>query len=85
MPHPFMPFITEEIWQAMPVEGESVMIAPYPSYDRNISFESECEKLNGIMETITAIRNRRAEMNVPMSKKGEAVYRLAQPARFCRQ
>ncbi len=71
MLHPFMPFITEEIWQAMPVEGESVMIAPYPAFDSSISFEPECEKMNDIMETITAIRNRRAEMNVPMSKKAK--------------
>ena len=71
MLHPFMPFITEEIWQALPVDGESVMIAPYPEYDKSINFAGECEKLRDIMETITAIRNRRAEMNVPMSKKAK--------------
>ncbi len=71
MLHPFMPFITEEIWQALPVNGESIMIAPYPEYDGSIDFKDECQKLKDIMETITAVRNRRAEMNVPMSKKAK--------------
>lgn len=69
MLHPFMPFITEEIWQALPVEGESIMIAAYPKYNPDIDFEKECSKIHDIMESIVAIRNRRAEMNVPMSKK----------------
>ncbi len=71
MLHPFMPFITEEIWQSMPVEDESIMIAPFPKYSDNLCFEAECTKLENIMESITAIRNRRAEMNVPMSKKAK--------------
>lgn len=71
MLHPFMPFITEEIWQALPVDSESIMISPYPKYDPSVNFKDECQKLRDIMETITAIRNRRAEMNVPMSKKAK--------------
>ncbi len=71
MLHPFMPFITEEIWQSMPVEDESIMIAPFPRYNAELCFENECTKLENIMESITAIRNRRAEMNVPMSKKAK--------------
>ncbi len=71
MLHPFMPFITEEIWQSLPVDGESIMIAPFPAYDDSIDFDAECTKLENIMESIVAIRNRRAEMNVPMSKKAK--------------
>lgn len=71
MLHPFMPFITEEIWQSMPVESESVMIAKYPVYNPEISYAKECESIKNIMETIVAIRNRRAEMNAPMSKKAK--------------
>ncbi len=71
MLHPFMPFITEEIWQSMPVDDESIMIAPFPKYNDTLCFEAECTKLENIMESITAIRNRRAEMNVPMSKKAK--------------
>jgi len=69
--HPFMPFITEEIWQSMPVEDESVMIAKYPEFDKDIDFTKECAKTEAVMETIAAIRARRAEMNVPMSKKAK--------------
>jgi len=71
MLHPFMPFITEEIWQSMPVADESIMIAPFPKFNEALCFEAECSKLESIMESITAIRNRRAEMNVPMSKKAK--------------
>ena len=71
MLHPFMPFITEEIWQSMPVEGESVMVASFPKYSESLSYEKECESIKNIMETIVAIRNRRAEMNAPMSKKAK--------------
>ena len=71
MLHPFMPFITEEIWQSMPVNGESIMISKFPVYNEAINFTAECTKLENIMESIVAIRNRRAEMNVPMSKKAK--------------
>ena len=71
MLHPFMPFITEEIWQSMPVEDEAIMIAKYPVYNEGINFRAECDSIKNIMETIVAIRNRRAEMNVPMSKKAK--------------
>jgi len=71
MLHPFMPFITEEIWQSLPVKGDSIMVAPFPVYDESIDFTAECTKLENIMESIVAIRNRRAEMNVPMSKKAK--------------
>jgi valyl-tRNA synthetase len=67
--HPFMPFITEEIWQKFPHEGDSIMISRWPEYSADHNFEKEEEALKRIIEVITAIRNRRNEMNVPASKK----------------
>lgn len=67
--HPFMPFITEEIWQTLPHEGESIMISAWPVYDETLCFEAEEEHMEHIMSAIKAVRNRRAEMNVPPSKK----------------
>ena len=71
--HPFMPFITEEIWQALPSEGisESVMAAPWPEYRPELCFEREEEEFSKIMEVIKAVRNRRSEMNVPPSRKAK--------------
>ena len=67
--HPFMPFITEEIWQAIPHEGESIMIQDWPKYRADLSFPTEEAAMESIMNAIRAVRNRRAEMNVPPSKK----------------
>ena len=67
--HPFMPFITEEIWQTLPHEGESVMISDWPVYNEALRFDAEEEEMEHIMAAIKAVRNRRAEMNVPPSKK----------------
>jgi len=69
--HPFMPFITEEIWQTLPHEGESIMISEWPKYDASLAFESEETEMERIMTAIRAIRNRRAEMNVAPSKKAK--------------
>ena len=67
--HPFMPFITEEIFRALPHEGDSVMIASYPVYDPALTFEGEVAAMDRVISAIRAIRNRRAEMNVPPSRK----------------
>ena len=67
--HPFMPFITEEIWQAIPHEGESLMIAKWPETSADLDYPAEEVAMESIMEAIRAVRNRRAEMNVPPSKK----------------
>lgn len=67
--HPFMPFITEEIWQALPHEGESIMVASWPVYDEALDFADEEREFERIVAAIRAIRNRRAEMNAPPSKK----------------
>ena len=71
--HPFMPFITEEIWQHLPHDGESIMISDYPEYNSSLVFEDEEKAMELIMSSITAIRNRRAEMNVPPSKKAKVI------------
>jgi valyl-tRNA synthetase len=69
--HPYMPFITEEIYQALPHSDESIMISSYPAYDESRIYASECEDVERIITCITAIRTRRAEMNVPPSKKAK--------------
>ncbi len=71
--HPFMPFITEEIWQTLPheCEGETIMLQKYPEYDEALNFPAEEAATEKIMEAITAIRTRRNEMNVPPSKKAK--------------
>ena len=69
--HPFMPFITEEIWLALPHDGESIMISDWCKYDEALNFSVEEEAMERVMTAIKAIRNRRAEMNVPPSKKAK--------------
>ena len=67
--HPFMPFITEEIWQAIPHEGKFLMLADWPKYDESLNFGAEAAHMESVMNAIRSIRNRRAEMDVPPSKK----------------
>lgn len=69
--HPFMPFITEEIWLTLPHDGETIMLSAYPEYDDALSFADDEAEFERIMNAVKAIRNRRAEMNVPPSKKAE--------------
>lgn len=71
--HPFMPYITDTIWQALPHEGKSVMVSKWPEYQDALCFKAEEEQVERMMETIRAIRNRRAEMNVPPSKKANVI------------
>ena len=75
--HPFMPFITEEIWQSLPHNGESIMISAWPEYDESNVYSVEEQEMDRIMEAVRAVRNRRAEMNVPPSRK--AKYYIATP------
>ena len=67
--HPFMPFITEEIYQALPHDEESIMISRFPKHTDTLNFEAEEERMSALIDSICALRNRRAEMNVPPSKK----------------
>ena len=80
--HPFMPFITEEIWQAIPHEGKVLISAEWPTYREEFAFGAEESSMQQIIEAITALRARRAEMNVPMSKKVNLTIAAAQPEVF---
>lgn len=71
--HPFMPFITETIWQALPHEGPSIMVSQWPEYQQSLCFAEQAEQVETMMDTIRAIRARRAEMNVPPSKKAQVI------------
>ena len=77
--HPFMPFITEEIFQALPHTGEFIMTSQWPEYQEALNFPVEESAMEAIMDTIKAIRARRAEMNVPPSKKAEVLLVTATP------
>ena len=75
--HPYMPFITEEIWQCLPHEGDSIMVAAWPESDEQL-FDAEAEAaMNAMMEAIKAIRNMRAEVNVAPGKKVPAILLVA--------
>lgn len=82
--HPFMPFITEEIWQTIPhdTDGKTVMLEKYPEYDPSLDFPSEAGEMMKVMEAITAIRTQRNEMNVPPSKKAKLFIATAIPETF---
>ncbi|MBO7311033.1 MAG: valine--tRNA ligase, partial [Clostridia bacterium] len=69
--HPFMPFITEEIYQALPHTDESIMISSYPKYENSLVFTSDSEKMTRVINAIKAIRARRNEMNVVPSRKAK--------------
>lgn len=71
--HPIMPFITEEIWQHLPHEGESIMIAPWPKAEVNMIDKSLEKDMTIIMDIIRSVRNILSEMNVPPSKKAEVL------------
>ena len=80
--HPYMPFITEEIWQSIPHEGEALIIAQWPTVRSNLSFKTECDQMESVMDAIRAIRNRRTEMNVPPSKKAALFVLTSKPQIF---
>ncbi|CRK84311.1 valine--tRNA ligase [Neobacillus massiliamazoniensis] len=67
--HPFMPFITEEIWQNLPHAGESITTARWPEVKPEFSDEQAAAEMKMLMEMIRSVRNIRAEVNTPMSKK----------------
>ena len=67
--HPFMPFITEEIWQAIPHDGAFLITSSWPVANPALDFPKEESEMESVMDAIRAVRNRRAEMNVPPSRK----------------
>ena len=71
--HPFMPFITEEIWSGIPHEGGMLIQQRYPEYDEALSYPQDEADFETLMEAIKAVRSRRAEMNVPPSRKAHLV------------
>ena len=80
--HPFMPFITEEIYQAIPHSDESVMVSKWVEYDDSLSFSAEEAEMERIMKAIRAIRNRRSEMNIPPSRKATVYIKTAHKQTF---
>ncbi len=80
--HPFMPFITEEIWQSLPHEGEALIVAKWPEYSESLAFQEEESHMESVMNAIRSIRNRRAEMNVPPSKKAALYVLTSKPQVF---
>ena len=80
--HPFMPFVTEEIWQSLPHEGEALIVAPWPEYEEGHVFPQAEAEMKKVMELITAVRTRRSEMNVPPSKKAHLMVETAAPQAF---
>ena len=78
--HPFMPFLTEEIWQKLPHEGRSIMRAPWPEVDeKDIDAEAEAA-MTAIMEVIKVTRNLRAELGTPPGKKSALILRVRDAA-----
>ena len=82
--HPFMPFITEEIWQAIPHEGDFLIRAEWPTPNAALDFAAEADALEMVKNAISAIRARRAEMNVPPSRKA-ALYVVSAHNDYFRQ
>jgi valyl-tRNA synthetase len=67
--HPLMPFVTEEIWQHLPHNGESITVAAWPTVNEAFNFKAEAGEMQLLMDIIRSVRNIRAEVNTPMSKQ----------------
>ncbi len=80
--HPFMPFITEEIWQTLPHSGDTIMYAEYPTFKAEYDFPEAREEMEVVMNGIKAIRTRRSEMNVPPSRKAKVYVATEKKAIF---
>ena len=80
--HPFMPFLTEEIWQALPHEGDFLIRAPWPNYQDALHFPQAESDMENVKDAITAVRARRAEMNVPPSKKAQLILVTKRPETY---
>ena len=82
--HPFMPYITEELWQAVPHDSEFIMTASWPAADPALDFTQEEQEFEMVMEVIRGIRNARAEKNIPFSKKAKVYIATSQPEVFAK-
>ncbi len=82
--HPFMPFITEEIWQALVNDGTAIMVQDFPTYNEALDFGAEETEFEKIITAIRAIRNCRSELNVPPSKKAKLYIETAEPEVFAK-
>ena len=72
--HPFMPYITEEIWSHLPENSEALIISPWPVYNEKFNFEESERRIDYIMNAIKGIRNARQEMNVAPSRKANMIF-----------
>ena len=82
--HPFMPYITEELWQAVPHDSEFIMTASWPTADPALDFAREEQEFEMVMEVIRGIRNARAEKNIPFAKKAKVYIASTQPEVFAK-
>ena len=80
--HPFMPFLTEEIWQALPHEGDFLIRAAWPTYQESLHFPQAESDMECVKDAITAVRARRSEMNVPPSKKAQMILVTKRPETY---
>ena len=80
--HPFMPFITEEIYQGLPGEEGNIMVKDFPEVREDFIFPAESENLGRVIDAIRAIRTRRNEMNVPPSRKAKVIVETKFPEAF---
>lgn len=80
--HPMMPFITEEIWQHLPHEGETIMLQKWPEYDPALTDNEAVENMSVAMDVIRAVRNIRGEMNVPPSRKADIIFAANSDANY---
>ncbi|HAA37330.1 MAG TPA: valine--tRNA ligase [Firmicutes bacterium] len=71
--HPFMPFITEEIWQKLPHSGETIMLAPWPTYDPALEFPDAHDRMVTVMEVTRTVRYLRSEVQLPPGKKVQVI------------
>ncbi len=80
--HPFMPFITEEIYDALPHEGDALIVAAYPEYKAELAFPGDEADFESIMNAVKAVRSRRAEMNVPPARRPSLIVATDKPRVF---
>jgi len=80
--HPFMPFITEEIYQALPHDGEALIVESYPAYRDDLAFPQDETDFEMVMDAVKAIRSRRSEMNVPPARRAHLLVATDKPAVF---